>query len=272
MSGLRGTGKGRHAVTATRPIWKGEIRFGDVAIPVKLHSAVTDHGVHFRLLHKSDHQPVKQVLVNPRTDAVVTAREAKKAYRTESDQWVLLSREELDECKPKKSRRIDAHRFLPSGSIDHRWYDRPYYLGPDGDPEDYWALVEALRSERREGLMHWVMRNKEYFGALKPHRGYLLLLSLRNTEQIIPAESLSPPKPRSLRDRELSMARELIGMLDDRFDAGEYRNEYREQLRDLIERKQRGGRIRRPAVARKKEPPAELTRALEASLKEVRHG
>ncbi|NIX23060.1 MAG: Ku protein, partial [Actinobacteria bacterium] len=70
---------------------------------------------------------------------------------------------------------------------DHRWYDRPYYLGPDGSPEPYFALAAALAEEHAEGVARWVMRDKEYAGALRTHEGYLMLITLRHAASVLSA-------------------------------------------------------------------------------------
>jgi len=253
-----------------RAMWKGIIKVDKLAVPVKLYSAVEDRSVHFRMLHDKDSQPVKQIMVNPQTDEVVAHGETLRAHRTEEGAYVLLSRDELDQLKPKPSRDIEVIKFIPAHAIDHRWYDRPYYLGPDGAEDRYAALAEALASSKRIGLVQWVMRNKEYFGALLLYEGYPMLMSLRYADQVVAAEDLQPPAGKALDKRELGMARQLIGMLEAEFKPQDYRDEYRERVLELIEKKRYGGKVRR-LTARKKKAPDDITRALEASLKEAKH-
>lgn len=256
---------------AARAIWKGILNFEDIEVPVKLYSAVEDRTIHFRLLHRKDSQPVKQAMVNPQDDTLVPFQETQRVYRTEEGTQVLISRDELEDLKPEKSRTIEILRFLPQQAIDHRWYDRPYYLSPDGSEETYSALTDALQSSEREGLAHWVMRNKEYFGALRLFQGYPMLMSLRYREEVVSAAELQPPKGKTLDKKELAMARQLIGMLEATFEPEEYQDEYRERVLDMIDKKRKGGRIKRPARPKKK-PTDNITEALEASLKGAKHG
>src|SRR5688500_5951297 len=116
---------------AARAIWKGVISFGSVEIPVKLYSAVTDKSIHFRLLHAKDLVPVRQQMVNPETGDPVPSEEAAKAYPAGRNKLVLLEDEDLEKVEPKPSREIEVTRFVDPRQIDHRWYERPYYLGPD---------------------------------------------------------------------------------------------------------------------------------------------
>lgn len=256
---------------AVRAMWKGVIRFAAVRVPVKLYSAIEDRNVHFRMLHGKDKQPVRQAMVNPETDEAVEYQDAQRAWVSEEGDLVVLDREELETLQPEKSRDIEVLKFLPELIIDHRWYDRPYYLGPDGSISAYFSLAQALADERQEGLVRWVMRNKEYVGALKLHDGYPTLMSLRHAEEVVPVEALEPPGGKPLDKKELSMARQLIGMLEADFKPEEYRDEYRDRVLELISEKARGGGIK---VVPFKKPKAseDLSSALEQSLKRARAG
>lgn len=256
---------------AARAIWKGVIRFGDIAVPVKLYSAMEDRSVHFRLLHRKDKSPVKQAMVNPETDEVVPYQETLRAYRTEAGDLVVLSQDELNDLIPAKNRDIRILHFLSKQVIGHRWYQRPYYLGPDGARDDYFALADALQASDREGLARWVMRNKEYLGVLRLFQGYPMLVTLRYAEQVLSAQDLEPPRGKPLDKKELSMARRLIGMLEAEFEPTEYQDEYRDRVLQLIARKQKGGRVKK-APRREARASGDLTRALEESLRSARNG
>jgi DNA end-binding protein Ku len=115
---------------AARAIWKGVVKIGAQKLPVKLYSAVQDRTVHFRLLHKTDKQPVKQKLVSSGTGDVVDYGEVRKAYPLTRGRMVALEKEELAKLEPEDSRDIEVSRFVSPHEVDSRWYDRAYYLGP----------------------------------------------------------------------------------------------------------------------------------------------
>ncbi|MEX2542411.1 MAG: Ku protein [Trueperaceae bacterium] len=254
---------------AARAMWKGVIRFGGAAVPVKLYSALEDRSVHFRMLHETDHVPVKQQMINPETDQEVPYADALRGFVTDDGDLVILEPEELESVEPEASRDIDILSFLPPEAIDHRWYLRPYYLGPDGPSEPYFALVTALERAGREGLARWTMRNKEYVGALRLHRGYPMLIALRNEQQVVPVDALEAPAGAKLDDKELGMARQLMEMLEASFEPEEYRDEYRARVLELIETKAKGGEVE--TRRRRKTPRYEdLSGALRASLEKER--
>jgi len=254
---------------AARAIWKGMIRFDGVRVPVKLYSAVEDRSVHFRLLHRKDLAPVRQALVNPQTDQVVPFEETGRAYITEAGDRVLLDQAELEALEPQPSRDIEILGFLPHQAIDHRWYDRPYYLGPDGESAEYFALADALEAMAVEGLARWVMRNKAYVGALQIYQGYPMLISLHHAEEVIPVEALEPPQGPPLDQRELGLARQLIEMLEAEFQPQAYRDEYRNRVLEMLSAKARGKRVKTRAP-RQRERDEDVGHALEASLRQAR--
>jgi DNA end-binding protein Ku len=256
-----------------RAIWTGIIRLNDLQVPVKLYSAAVERTVHFRLLHRKDQVPVRQQLVNPETNDVVPFAEALRAYTTDSGELVLLDKEELQAQAPPASRDIEMLYFLDAKKIDHRWYDRPYYLGPNGDSEAWQALAVALEGNEKTGpvagLARWTMRGKSYIGALRLYDGYPMLMTLRNAEEVVPVEALEPPSGKELDEKELAMARQLIGMLEAPFEPEQYRDEYRDRVLALIETKQAGGKVE-TAPHEQKAASSDLGDALEASLKHLR--
>lgn len=254
---------------AARAMWKGVVRFGEARVPVKLYSAVEDRSVHFRLLHESDHAPVRQAMINPESGEEVPYEETRRGYLTQEGDLVMFDQEELDAVEPEPSREIEVLRFVPQQAIDHRWYRRPYYLGPDGDRDAYFALAEALEASGREGLARWVMRKKEYVGSLRLNDGHPMLIALRHAEQVIPLDALEAPKGAELDERELAMAGQLMEMLEAPFRAEDYHDAYRQRVLELIESKARGETVEPPAP-RERRRPRDLRQALEGSLREAR--
>jgi DNA end-binding protein Ku len=252
-----------------RAMWKGVIRFDSIQVPVKLYGAVEDRNVHFRLLHRQDLEPVHQAMVNPETDEVVPYADIRRAYITESGDRVLLEPSELEALEPEPSRDIEILSFLPQHVIDHRWYNRPYYLGPDEDSAEFFALADALESMQVEGLARWVMRNKSYVGALQLYQGYPMLMSLHHTEEVVPVESLKPPEGPPLDKRELGLAHQLIEMLESEFQPQEYHDEFRDHVLEMLAAKALGKQVKKH-VPKPREPSIDLSQALESSIQQVR--
>ncbi|HEX6259245.1 MAG TPA: Ku protein [Woeseiaceae bacterium] len=249
-------------------MWKGEITVGRTRVPVKMYAAVEDQGVHFRLLHKTDKQPLKQHMVDPETDEEVESDEVRRGYVDEGGIVVMLDDEELDALKPEASRDIEITRFVPRAAVSHGWYDRPYWLGPDTHGKNaYFALAEALEAEDRQGIARWVMRGKEYVGALVAEDGYLMLITLRHAGEVVEVGELPKPSGRALDKKEIALAEQLVSALEGAWNPDEFRDEYREQLLDFVEKKAKGRAPRVKKLRPKRETTKSLADVLQASLK-----
>lgn len=248
-----------------RAMWKGVVRIDDVATPVKLYAAVEDRTVRFRLLERRTQTPVSQKLVDPAADQVVAFEDTRRGFVTDEDELVMLEPDELEALEPEASRDIDVVQFVPPETIDHRWYVRPYYLGPDGDLARYTALAAALKAVGLEGVAHWTMRTKAYVGALRLHRGYPVLVVLRSVDEVVPLEQVERPAWKPLDDRQRKMARQLVEMLAAPFEPDAYRDDYRERVEELIAAKREGERPK-PPKRRERRPVSDLDQALERSL------
>ena len=251
-----------------RAMWKGDITIGRTKVPVKMYSAVQDQGVHFRLLHETDKQPLKQHMVNPETDEVVESKDVKKGYVDDGGIVVMLDKEELDELKPEPTRDIEITRFVPINAISHGWYDRPYWLGPDGRGSSaYFALARALEEEGREGIAKWVMRGKEYVGALVGADGYLMLITLRRAGEVVESKELPRPGGRALEKKEVALAEQLVSALEGEWKPEEFADEYRDRLMEFIEKKAKGRAPKVKKLRPKRESQKDLAEILAASLK-----
>ena len=256
-------------MASARAIWKGVIRIGRNEVPVRLYSAVSEKSIHFRLLHRTDKQPVKQQMVNPETGEKVEHADIRKAYPITKNTLVILDDEELAGLEPEASRDIEITRFVDPADVDHRWYERAYYLGPDGASPAYFALAAALENRGKEGIARFTMRKKHYVGAIRAEDGYLRLITLRHAEEVIDASSLRPPQGRALDKREIAMAEQLVEALAEEFDPHAFKDEYRERVMELIETKAKG---RKPKVVKfraKKTDEGSLDKALAASLASI---
>ncbi|MGQ0816153.1 MAG: non-homologous end joining protein Ku [Gemmatimonadota bacterium] len=254
---------------AARAMWKGSVKIGRTELPVKLYAAVQDKSVRFRLLHKTDKEPLRQHMVNPETGDVVESREVKRGFVEAGGVVVMLADEEMEELEPEASRQIVIERFVPRAALSHGWYERPYWLAPESDKTSYYALAQALEQEERIGIAHWVMRNKHYVGALVPENGYLTLVTLRHAGEVVEASSLPAPGGRAIEKKELALADQLIGALEGEWNPEEFTDEYRDRLLDFIKKKSKG---RAPTIRKlrpKRETRKDLEEVLAASLKSV---
>ncbi len=256
---------------AARAIWKGVLKMGSASIPVKLYSGVVDRTVRFHILDDRAQMRVKQHMVDPDSGEEVAKEVIRKGYEVEPGRFVIITEEDLESIQPRPSRDIELLEFVPPEAISQQWYERPYYLAPDGDEKDYFALVEAMKKKNREGIVQWVMRNKAYVGALRAEGNHLMLFTLRNAEEVISAKDLPKPAGREPTAKELAMAKQLVGLLEGEFNAKDYKDEYRERVTEFLEKKAKGKAPRLRAVKTKRSPSS-LDSVLKKSLDALKKG
>ena len=260
-----------------RAIWSGSISFGLLNVPVKLYSAVSKQTVRFRELREGDGSRVKHKRVAESDGKEVPYEKIVKGYEYAPDQYVVLSRDELSELDPKRTRAIEIQDFVDLDDIDPIYFEQPYYLGPDkGAERAYALLVQAMQEARKVAIARFVLRNKEHLAAIRPMDDVLTLTTMRfhdevSSPQDLDGEVFEEAKPKKPEKRELEMAKQLIESLTSDFEPDKYRDEYREELLDLLERKAEGKEVvSAPSEEPKPTKAPDLMAALEESLAAVK--
>lgn len=255
-----------------RAIWTGTISFGLVSIPVKLVTAVRRIEISFHQLHEKDGVRLKQKLVCPADQEEVARDDIVKGYEIAPDQYVIVGEEELEALAPESSRSLDITDFVDMTEIDPVYYDRPYYLLPgDNAEKPYHLLVRAMEEAGKVGIAKFVMRRKEYLAALRPIQGAICLEIMRFATEVVDVEELGVPGEMEIDERQLKVADQLIQALAADFEPKKYRDEYTEQVQELLEKKAEGEVITAPPQAEvAPTEPVDLLKALEASLKAAR--
>jgi len=253
-------------------IWKGNIHFGDIDVPVKLHSAVREERIQFHLLHRRDEVRLRQQMICAYEKKPVPAEEQTKGFEVEGGKYIIIDPEELEQTVPESSRMIEVHEFVKTEQIDPLFVDRVYYLEPDitgTQGKGYSALVRALKEMDLEGVCTWTMRKRSYFGALQASGKVLRLNTLRYADEVVPVKSLDL-RDAPLSEKELKIGSELIKQLTAPFEPQKFENEHQKKLQDMIEKKARGEQIAVLTPRRLKPTESDnLLEVLEASLKKV---
>lgn len=225
-----------------RALWKGTLTFGGVNVPVKLYSAIREERTTFHLLHDKDHARLQQEMVCSLDRRPVPKENQVKGYETAPGYYVILSADELDAVQQESGRDIEVTDFVDADEIDPRFYERTYYLGPDGDAPGYAALVRALGSGKTVGVCQWLMRRRYYVGVLKANDTLLTLVTLRYADEIVSTESLDLAEAK-ITEREMTTAKNLVEALVGEFTPGEFRNEYETELKKIVQRKAKGEKV-----------------------------
>jgi DNA end-binding protein Ku len=259
-----------------RAIWSGSISFGLVSVPVKAFSAVRDHSVHFNQLEKKTGARINYKKVSDKTGKEVTGEDIESGYEIASGKYVVVEDEELEKLKPRTSRTIDISDFVELHQIDPIYYERTYWLGPDGEAAEraYRLLLAAMEDEGKAGIGTVVMRKKQYLAAIRPLDGALAMSTMRFADEVVPQKDIDalPGKGSKPEPKELKLASQIIGSLATEWDPTRYHDTYTEELKRLIEAKAKGKDIVVEEEAPATDNVLDLMQALEASLEAAKKG
>jgi DNA end-binding protein Ku len=248
-----------------RALWSGSITFGLVNVPVRLYSAIEEHRLSFRLVHRKDESPIGYQKVCKKEEKPVADDEIVKAFEFKKGDWVYLEDEDFEAAHAEGVRTIDLTDFVPYADIDPIFFRKTYFVGPqDGAEKVYTLLVRAMEDSELAGVAKFVMREQQHLGALRVRDGLLTLEQLYFADEIRPIEELKPSRAR-VEKKELDMATELIESFRSEWKPERYEDTYRDALMDVIKAKRKGKEIHRVEEPEAEEPP-DLLEALRASL------
>jgi DNA end-binding protein Ku len=251
-----------------RAIWSGSISFGLVNVPIKLFGAVREHAVHFHQVEKSTGARIRYEKVSERSGHEVPTEDIQPGYELAKGKLVTVDPHQLAELRPRTTRTIDITDFVQLSEIDPVFYDRTYWLAPDGEPagRPYRLLVQAMEDRRQVGIGTIVMRNKQYLAAIRPRDEALALSTMHFADEVVPkadvglitAKNTAPPK-------ELRLAAQIIDALSTKWDPGRYQDTYTDQVKELVQAQAAGKHVVEEAPVQEANV-LDLMAALEASL------
>ena len=253
---------------AARPLGSATIAFGLVSIPVKLFSAAESAAtVSFNQIDRRDGARVKQQLISSKTGEIVPKEEIVKGYEFAKDQYVLFTKDEIKALEVAATYMIDINEFVPDGSVERIYFDKAYYLGPDkGGARAYHLLAEALKATKRIGVGRYAVRGRQHLVMVRPKENGLMLEQLHFADEVR-AFSEVPLEDVEVKSAELELAKQLIAQgAKDSFDPKSYRDEVRDQIMTLIQRKVEGEDISIAPTEKVEHKIIDIMEALKASL------
>jgi DNA end-binding protein Ku len=254
-----------------RAYWKGHLRLSLVSIGVELYAATANaEATALHQIHKPSGKRVRYEKVVPGIGAV-EMNDIVKGFEIGDDSYVVLEPEELEEIKLESSRAIELAQFVDRAEIDPRYFEKPYYVVPEGDvsTEGFIVIREALTSTGKVGLGKLTMRGRENLVAVMPFGKGLVLETLRYQNELRAADPNFADIPDLKIDKEMiELATELIRRKSRPFDPAQFRDAYAEALKQLVERKRAGHAIVTTGEEERREP-GKIINLIEALKKSV---
>jgi DNA end-binding protein Ku len=257
-----------------RSIWRGAVSFGLVSIGVKLYSATEDKDIRFHQVHETDGGRVKYKRVCSIDGEEVEYSDIAKGYELPDGQVVILTDEDFEDLPLSTRREIEVLEFVDQDEIDPIMFEKTYYLEPDGPAaRPYVLLRDALENAGQVAITKIAIRQRESLAALRVKEGVLVLHTMRWPDEIRRPDFAFLDEDISVRPQELKMAEALIGSMTSEFDPGQFSDDYRAALTELLEAKQSGGEVAQvPEVPDDGSAVVDLMSALRRSVERARGG
>ena len=252
-----------------RSLWTGSINFGLVNVPVKAHTAVRDHDVHFHQLDKKSGSRIRYRKVSEETGKEVDADDIAMGFEVRGGRFVTFDDSELKALRPPSSRIIEVSDFVDLDDIDPIYYENTYWLVPDGEAakKSYQLLVGAMEDEQKVGVGTVVLRDKQHLAAVRPLDGALAMSTMRFADEVVPRSDIEGLPRRGKADpKALRMAKQLIEGLTTEWNPKQYHDTYTETLRKRITAKDAGKEVVETTEEEPEGRVLDLMAALEASV------
>jgi DNA end-binding protein Ku len=259
---------------AARPTWKGFLKVSLVNIPIRVFPATDSAAtISFNQLHRECGTRIQQKRWCPLHEREVPLSDIVKGYEFEKGRYVVMQEEDLAKVRPESTRVINLVQFSEVDEIDPVYIERPYYLAPDGPmANDAFAVIrEGMKG--KAGIGKLALYGREYLVAVQPKNKGLIMFTLRTAREVRSMDAIDEldSVPEKVKPEEIKLAKQVIDTFEAPLDLSEYRDEYQEQLRKIIDKKVAGEEIVAPT---EEAPPkvVDLMEALKKSLDRVSTG
>ncbi len=253
-----------------RSIWQGSISFGLVNIPVKLFSAVNPKSIKFRLVHNKDKAPIQYRKFCSEEEKEVPLEEISRAIEVSKGNYYILKEDELEKLKPEKSDLIEVKEFVNLTDIDSIYFNSHYYLAPNkAKDKAFFLFRKVLQDTGKAAIARFVMREKEHTCVISSYKNGILLTTLNYQYEIRDISEVTELNEEpELKTTEMNLAKKLIQQLtEEEFRIENFKDNYEEQLKELIKKKEKGEPIHLPQKRKGKKEKENLIEALRASLR-----
>lgn len=254
-----------------RSIWKGHISFSLVTIPIRIYNAVdTAEVIRFNQLHKEDNGPVGYEKKCKKCGKTLTAEEIVKGYEFQSEQYVILSPEDLEKIKLKSTKVIEIAGFIDANEVHPTLYESPYYAGPDGliGEKTYSLLAQTLKASGKVGIGKVVLRDREEIILIAPLDSGIVLYKLRNPQELRKIENVPQIEPKEVTKDELKLSTSLVDSMTVSLKEIDLADHYRDALREIIEAKIQGKQV--VSVPEEEKPVVDIMTALKQSIERTK--
>lgn len=262
-----------------KAIWKGNISFGLVSIPIRLFSGSVTHRIDLDMIRKKDKCEIQYVRVCKKDGKEVPWDDIAKGYRKEDGDYIVIDEKDFARALPEKTQRIDIFEFVLEDDIPSQYLEKPYIVEPAKEARKTYVLLrEALKKSGKAGLAKYVIRSTEHLGILKVEGDAILLIQMRFDQDLRDPAEANIPGAMKLEKKELDMALSIVDGMTGEFEPEKYKDTYKDELLKIIRKKEKEKPGKKPAKDGKDEKPKaskgakdDLLEQLKASLEAIKN-
>ena len=248
---------------AARPTWKGFMKISLVNIPVRVFPATDSAAtISFNQLHAECQTRIQQKRWCPTCQREVPISEVAKGYEFEKGRYVVMNEDDLAKVRPESTRVIDLVQFTDAVSIDPIYFERPYYLAPDGAmaTEAFAVMREGMKG--KAGIGKLALYGREYLVAVQPREKGMVMYTMRHTKEVRSMDNIEELDnvPSKIKPEEIKLAKQVIENFEAELNLKEFRDEYQEELQRIIDAKIAGEEV----VATAEEAPPKVVNLMDA--------
>ena len=250
-------------------VWSGYLTFGLISMPVRLHSGARSNHISFHMLHRDDHVRVKQQLICPEEDKVVSRDEIVKGYEFRKDEYVIIEPDEIKRIEPKTAKTMEILEFVKAEEIDPIYFESSYYMVPEeAGKRPYALLSKALEEGKHVAIAKLAMHNREYTVFLRPYSKGLMLHTMYYQDEIREVDNFGETDI-EIKESELKVAHQLVQALEADWEPKKYYDTFEANLKELIKAHLEGKQVNSIEKPKKAAPVVDLMEALKASLAQM---
>jgi DNA end-binding protein Ku len=248
---------------AARPTWKGFLKISLVNIPVRVFPATDSAAtISFNQLHAECQTRIQQKRWCPKCEREVPISEVAKGFEFEKGRYVVMDDEDMSKVRPESTRVIDLVQFTDAAAIDPIYFERPYYLAPDGQMafESFAVIREGMKG--KAGIGKLALYGREYLVAVQPKEKGLMMYTMRRSNEIRSMGAIEELEgvPAKVKPEEIKLAKQVISNFEGELDLADYKDAYQEELQRIIDAKIAGEEV----VATEEEAPPKVVNLMDA--------
>lgn len=254
-------------------VWRGYITFGLISMPIRLFAAARTMHTRLHEIHRQCGTRIHHPLYCPYDERIVSRAEIAMGYEVEKDKYVLIEPSELKKFKAASSKAMEIVQFVKLSEVDPINFETSYFTVPEqAGKRAYALLLRTMEEMKYAAISRITLHQRERTAILRPYRDGLTLHTLYYANEVHAVKEYGKTSVKDLRKQEIALGEQFAKTLVRPFRPEEFHDEYQRQIKQLIDRKIKGGPAPKEEKTKQLAPVIDLMSALKKSIAKVPSG